>query len=79
MLILLFSLFFALLFGPRSFAGSTEVPADVDVPELQETNGEGEEKEDSETQQQREDEEVQSTQGSEGQKVLSGLDCKIQI
>lgn len=79
MLILLFPLFFALLFGPRSFAGSTEVLTDVDVPELRETNGEEEEKGDSETQQQREDEEVQSTQGSEGQKVLSGLDYKVQI
>lgn len=79
MLVLLFSLFFALLFGPRSFAGSTEVPADVDVSELRETNGEEEEKGDSETEQQREDEEVQSTQGSEGRKVLSGLGYKNQI
>lgn len=74
MLILMFSLSldFPLLFGPRSLAGSTEVPADVDISELGETNGEGEVKEDNETQQQREDEEVQSTQGSEGRKVLSG-------
>lgn len=56
-------------FGPRSLAGGTEVPADVDVPEQGETKGEGEEKEENETQQQREEEEVQSIQGSEWRKV----------
>ncbi len=68
---LLCALVFFYLCGRRSLAGVEELPADIDVPEQEETEAEreveGEEVD--ETQQQRVDEEVQSIQGFEGRKV----------
>ncbi|XP_039647196.1 dynein intermediate chain CFAP94, axonemal isoform X2 [Perca fluviatilis] len=52
----------------RSLACGEEVPADIDVPEQEETKRTGEAKEDIETQQQRVDKEVQSIQGFDGSK-----------
>ncbi|XP_068573032.1 dynein axonemal intermediate chain 7 isoform X2 [Cebidichthys violaceus] len=60
----------------RSLAGGEEDPADINVPEQQETEGEGEVKEDSETQQQSLDAEVQSIQGFDGNKSAASLQSR---
>ncbi|XP_059182374.1 dynein axonemal intermediate chain 7 [Centropristis striata] len=62
----------------RSLAGAEEVPADIDVPEQEETDREGEVKEDNEVQQQRADElEVQSIQGFDGRKSAASEQSRI--
>ncbi|KAK9525539.1 hypothetical protein VZT92_016234 [Zoarces viviparus] len=57
----------------RSLAGGEEDPADIDVPEQGETEGEGEVKEDSETQQQSLDAQVQSIQASDGSESATSI------
>ncbi|KAM6896104.1 dynein axonemal intermediate chain 7 [Lycodopsis pacificus] len=60
----------------RSLAGGEEDPAEIDVPEQGETEGEGEVKEDSETQQQSLDTEVQSSQGSDGSESATSIQSR---
>uniref|UniRef100_UPI0037E8EA04 dynein axonemal intermediate chain 7 n=1 Tax=Semicossyphus pulcher TaxID=241346 RepID=UPI0037E8EA04 len=61
----------------RSLAGGEEVPADIDVPEQEETKEEEGVKENVETQQEREDEEEQSIQGLEERKSVASFQSRI--